>query len=212
MTASMLLMIKLANTSRRAFGAYAIAYAVVFIVFMQLVNLHVVFKLPLHRLLSPRGPAILVKHLRSESGTDGPSVLALSVLDRYPKLALPLATFGDPEVEKYVVSRGQLVPEYYVAIVGVYTPAALDRKLQDVAKAEYLLVPRTLATPAEHDPCQGHLQDIRRWFLYPARFPCRAKPLDPLATVTRFISQHYIPVESVGPWLILRRTSAIPSS
>ena len=159
MVASMLLMIRFGNTSRGAFAAYAVAYAGVFIIFMQLVNLHAFFQVPLRSLLSPHGLKTVVRHLRSTRGTDQPSTLALSALNRYPKLALPLATFGDPKVENYVVCRGQLAPEYYVAIVGVYTSAALEHKLHDVARAECLLVPKTLATSAEHNPCQAYLQD-----------------------------------------------------
>jgi hypothetical protein len=211
MVASMLLMIRLANISRGAFVAYALGYAGVFILFMQLVNLRVFFEVPLRSLLSPRGLKTVVRHLRSASGTDQPSTLALSALNRYAKLALPLATLGDPKVENYVVCRGQLAPEYYVAIVGVYTSAALEHKLRDVARAEYLLVPKTLATSAEHNPCQEYLQDMRKWFLYPVKLPCRAMPLDPLATVRRFIAEHYTPVERVGPWIILRKTSDVPS-
>jgi hypothetical protein len=54
----------------------------------------------------------------------------------YPRLGLPFATCGDPSVETYVLSRGQLQPEYYISIVGVYTAAALEQKLRDVARTE----------------------------------------------------------------------------
>src|SRR5438477_5204419 len=37
--------------------------------------------------------------------------------DYYPRLGLPFAIFGDPAVETYVLSRGQLQPDYYVSIV-----------------------------------------------------------------------------------------------
>jgi hypothetical protein len=211
MVPSVVLMIRLANVSRGAFVAYAVGYAGVFILFMQLVNLRVFFDVRLHGLLSPRGLPILMRQLWSASGADRPSALTLSALDRYPKLALPFASFGDPEIEEYVTSRGHLTPEYYVGIIGLYTPAALEHKLQDVGGTEYLLVPQRLATPGERNPCQMYREDIRKWFLYPAKFPCRAQPLDPVATVSQFISEHYTPVESIGSWLILRRSSNVSS-
>jgi hypothetical protein len=207
MVASMVLMIRLANTSWHGFAAYTIAYAGVFILFIQLVNLRVFFDVPLRRLVSLRGPAILVRHLRSVSGTNRPLALTLSALDRYPELAIPFASFGDPAIEEYVTSRGHLTPEYFVAIIGVYTPAALEHKLRDVGGTEYLLVPQRLATPAGRNQCQLYREDIRKWFLYPAKLRCRAQPLDPVATVSQFISEHYTPVESIGSWLILRRNS-----
>jgi hypothetical protein len=76
---------------------------------------------------------------------------------------------------------------------------------------EYLLVPQGLATPGERNPCQIYREDIRKWFLYPAKLSCRAHPLDPVATVSQFISVHYTRVESIGSWLILRKNSDAPS-
>jgi hypothetical protein len=35
--------------------------------------------------------------------------------------------------------------------------------------------------------------------------PCRAEPLDPVSSVKSFIVDHYVPVEHVGSWLVLRR-------
>jgi hypothetical protein len=128
----------------------------------------------------------------------------LSALDRYPRLGLPFATFGDPAVEVYVLSRGKLEPEYYISVVGVYTEDALEHKLRDVGRQEYLLLPRTFES---HDPCADYLKSLRRWFLYPAKLPCRANPLDPGTAVNAFIAQHYVPIERVGSWLIFRRTT-----
>jgi hypothetical protein len=209
MGASMLLMIRLANISRRAFTAYAIAYAGVFIVLMQVVNLHVFYGISPQMLLSRHAVVEVAQKLRRATGTAHPDIAILSALDRYPRLGLPFASFGDPAVEKYVLSHGKLQPEYYVSVVGVYTPAALERKLRDVGKAEYLLVPRGLAARTSPNPCAGYLKSLREWFLYPANLPCRAEPLDPISSVNSFIADHYIPVERIGSWMVLRRISNI---
>jgi hypothetical protein len=204
----MLLMIRLANISRRAFAAYAIAYAGVFIVLMQVVNLHVFYGIPPRMLLSRHAMAEVAQKLRDATGTAHPDMATLSALDRYPRLGLPFASLGDPAVETYVLSHRQLEPEYYVGVVGVYSAAALERKLRDVGKAEYLLVPRGVTTRTSPNPCAGYLKSLREWFLYPANLPCRAEPLDPISSVKSFIADHYIPVEQVGSWLVLRRTSS----
>ena len=135
MGASMLLMVRLANISRPAFAVYTIAYAGVFIVLMQVVNLVVFYHVSPRALLSRHAIAHVAEKLRSHTGTERPDMATLSALDRYPRLGLPFATFGDPAVETYVLSRGKLEPEYYISVVGVYTDAALQRKLQDVGKA-----------------------------------------------------------------------------
>jgi hypothetical protein len=203
--ASMLLMIRLANISRPAFAAYVAGYAGVFIIWMQVVNLQVYYQISPQVLLSRDGIARVAQRLRTVTGTSHPTMATLSELDRYPRLGLPFASFGDPAVETYVLSRRQLEPEYYVSIVGVYNAAALERKLRDVGKAEYLLVPRGLATRTLGNPCAGYLKNLRAWFLYPAKLPCRADPLDPRTVLRVFIADHYIPVKQVGSWLVMRR-------
>jgi hypothetical protein len=214
MGASMLLMIRLANISRGAFVVYVIAYASVFIVLMQVINLQVFYRLPPRALLSSRAIANIAQKLRTVKGTSHPSMDTLSKLDSYPRLGLPFASFGDPAVERYVLSRHQLEPEYYVSIVGVYTPAALERKLRDVGKMEYLLVPRAFALrpdPSAPGPCLNYLKNLQQWFLYPATLPCRAEPLDPIAVLKSFIVDHYRPVEKVGSWLVMCKiTGASP--
>jgi hypothetical protein len=207
MGASMLLMVRLANNSRPAFAVYTIAYAGVFIILMQVVNLVVFYHVSPRALLSRHAIAHVAAKLRSHTGTERPDMATLSVLDRYPRLGLPFATFGDPAVETYVLSRGKLEPEYYISVVGVYTEAALERKLQDVGKQEYLLLPRGFESRWSRDPCAGYLKSLRQWFLYPAKLPCRADPLDPGTAVNWFIADHYVPIERVGSWLVFHRTS-----
>jgi hypothetical protein len=121
---------------------------------------------------------------------------------------LPYATLGDPAVEKYVVARKQVEPDYYLSCVGVYTPAALQRKLRDIRRSEYLLVPSHFATlDLSRNSCDEYLNDIQQWFLYSANFTCRADPLDPFGEVNKFIVEHYVPVEEIGSWVVLRRNS-----
>ena len=136
MGVSMLLMIRLANISRRAFAAYAIAYGLVFIFLIDVVNLLVFYGVGPKTVISRHPLRNLAQRFRYASGTSHPDAKTLSALDRYPRLGLPFASFGDAAVEKYVVTSGKLDPEYYVAIVGVYSPAALERKLRDVGRAE----------------------------------------------------------------------------
>jgi hypothetical protein len=205
MGVAVLLMIRLANISRLAFAAYLAGYAVIFIILMQVVNLDVYYQVPPKTLLSRDGIARVAQKLRTVSSMEHPNAVTLSLLDRYPRLGLPFASFGDPTVERYVVSRGHLAPEYYVGTVGVYDAAALDRKLRDVGNAEYLLVPRNFATRTSDNPCIGYLTMLSKWFLYPAKLPCRAAPLNPMTALKSFIADHYVPVQQVGSSSVMRR-------
>jgi len=203
--ASMLLMIRLANISARQFMTYAVAYVAVFIVFFEMVNLLVFYGVSPKVLLSPHPVAEVARRFEAASATTHPDLATLSALERYPQLGLPFASYGDPVVEKYVITGGRLEPEYYVSIVGVYTPAALQRKLKDVEKMEFLLVPSRLARRGIRNPCAGYLKSLRQWFLYPANLPCRADPLDPEMALRAFISDRYTAVEQIGSWVVLRR-------
>jgi hypothetical protein len=205
MGASMLLMILLANISPRAFAVYAAAYVGVFIILVQVVNLQVFYRISPRMLLSPHVIANVAQKFQIATGTAHLDMAILSVLDRYPRLGLPFASNGDPAVERYVLSRYQLQPEYYVGVVGVYSAADLERKLQDVAKMEYLLMPGRFTSRAAADPCVGYLKSLQEWFLYPAKLRCRADPLDPMTTLKSFIADHYVPVKQVGSWLVMRR-------
>ena len=201
--------IALANISLRAFAVYVAAYAGVFIVLMQLVNLRVFYGIsPLSLLTHPISS--VAKALPSTVGTEHPSLATLSALDRYPRLGLPYASFGDPEVERYVLSRGQLHPEYYVSIVGVYNAAALEHKLSDVSKMEYLLVPNRFISRYTRNLCKDYVDGLRRWFFYPARLPCRFDALDPEGSLNRFIADNYVTVEQIGSWSVLQRTHGSP--
>ncbi len=216
MGASMLLMIQLSRVSRRAFAFYAVAYAGVFVLFVEAVNMVVFYGMSPQTLLSRHPLTSIVQKLRAASGTTHPDAATLSALDRYPRLGLPFATFGDPIVERYVMDRRQLQPEYYVSIVGVYTPAAVEHKLRDLQKMDYLLVPRRLiddnrsAPPA--NPCAGYRKSLRQWFLFPANLPCRADPLDASQIVTSFINRNYAIVDRIGSFLVLRRISGVAAA
>ena len=94
-----------------------------------------------------------------------------------------------------------------MSVVGIYSPAALQNKLRDLAKMEYLLVPEGFGSHTPRDPCSEYLKSLQQWFLYPANLPCRRDPLDPSGTVNSFIADHYAPVEQVGSSWVLRRVT-----
>jgi len=205
MGASILAMVGLANVSWRAFIVYLVGYSAVFIILLEMINLRVFYGLSPRELLSWHAVRHLRDAVRSATGTEHPSPSTLAKLNKYPHLDLPFATFGDPAFEKYVVLNGQLHPEYYMAIVAVYNQAALQRKLSDVQKAKYLLVPQGLVAESGGDPCHDYLVSLRRWFFYPAKLPCRAEPLEPTGAVRSFISKHYVEDERIDHWFVMRR-------
>jgi hypothetical protein len=203
---SMMLILRLAGLSMKVYRAYAIAYAVVFIVLMQVVNLVCFFGLgPAALFRNPLGAIRSVINLqRSEFAPR--NYAYLSALDKYPAIGIPFATFGyDNAAEEYLFAHRKIDPEFYVATVGVYTKADISQKLADTARHEYLLVDQGWMQPGEDSSEKRYLRDLRRWFLYPARLQWKRPDLNPSEEINRFIAEHYRMVEEVGHSVIVRR-------
>jgi hypothetical protein len=203
---SLLAMLRTANVSERAHRAYAVAYVVVFIGMMQLVNLVNFFGFnPKEMVLRPvttiRG---LVAAQRAQLA---PRDLGyLRALDAYPAVGLPFATWGfDNAAEDHLFATRRVAPEFYVAVVAVYTEADVARKIADIARSEYLLVdPNWDRVPADPN-ADRHLAYLRRWFLYPANLRWLQPDLDANAEVAAFIREHYRAVEHLGSSVVVRR-------
>lgn len=202
----------MARLSRRKahFLTYVAAYGLVSIGMMQAVSAYVFFG------IKPGSQAISQIRARLVSAAPaGDDAGTLSHLARYPRLGLPFATFGDPLAEEWVVSHGQLQPEFYTGIVGIYTPQALERKLRDISHMQYILVPRAFLVPGHRNSCAEHLRSLRQWFLYHADLACVAQDLDPSAAVSDYVASRFTQRETLRSWAVLEHrpeqgTSAVP--
>jgi hypothetical protein len=212
LVASLLLMARLANVRRAAFVGFSAAYAAVFIGAMGIVLLDAFFGVkPKSLILHPvRAASTVVANVRADLTPRDRSYLAQ--LDGYSRIGVPFATYGgDHAAEAYLFEVGRLAPEYYVASVGVYTGEALERKLQDVGRHEYLLVRQELmntdAEPSSLEArCASARRSLTRWFLFPTgHLVCRRQDLQPDAEVARFILANYRPVEQVRRSLVVQR-------
>jgi hypothetical protein len=102
-------------------------------------------------------------------------------------------------------SRGQLQPEYYLSIAGIYTSAAFERKLADLASMEYVLAPATSISQGPPNRCRIYLRvsedgsSIRK-------APLSRRALDPIATVSSYIAVYFMTVEHMGSWVVLKGT------
>jgi hypothetical protein len=206
MGATLLLMILLAQWRHRALRLYASTYVAIFIIWMQLVNLRVFYNVKPQAFLSRRGIADVGWKLEHASNMD--QTPALTVLDPYPRIGLPLVTFGDPVIEDYIIRRGQLQPDYYISAVALYSPADVQRKLSELARMDYILVPQGFGIHSPRDPCQELLLNLRKWFLRQVNLPCRAAPFDPIGEINFFISNHYLAVQNIGSSVLMRRAAA----
>ena len=205
---SLLAMLRAANLSPRAHRAYALAYVAVFIGMMQLVNLVNFFGLNPKELLLRPLPTIRA-FVAAQRAQLAPRDLGyLRALDKYPAIGLPFATWGfDDAAEDHLFAERRVDPEFYVAVIAVYTEADIARKLADVGRHEYLLVDRNWDRPQEPSREERHVGNLRRWFLYPVRLRWLREDLDSDAAVATFIRKHYRAVETVGPSVVVRRVA-----
>ena len=222
---SLLLFCRLANASKRGFTLYSLAYVAVCIVGLQWSNVRV-FHLTYRSVVSTaavlRAAAALGIDLKRGPGGTGRSMTGgqrsavnsaayLAALDKYPGFGLPFANYGtDKETERYLWAQKKIVPEYYVGAIAVYTQDDLSRKLQDVARNEYLVLSKGWwRVDKDRDICAAHLNYIRLAFIYPVKLACKKEPVDMHLEIVRFIGDSYEVVEAAGDLFILRRKDLI---
>jgi hypothetical protein len=203
---SLLAMLRSANVSARGHRAYVLAYVVVFIAMMQLVNLVNFFGLNPKELLLRPLPTIRALIAAQRAQFTPRDLGYLRALDKYPAIGLPFATWGiDDAAEDHLFAERRVAPEFYVAVIAVYTEADIARKLADVARHEYLLVDRNWDRPSDTSRAERHVASLRRWFLYPVRLEASRDDLDSDAAVAAYIREHYRAVETVGPGVVVQR-------
>ena len=183
------------NSSRRAFAVYTIAYAGVFIVLIQIVNLVVFYGVSPRALLSRDAIAHVTGQLWSATGTDRPDMATLSALDRYPRLACRSRP-SEILPSKLTCCRAGNCSPSYISVVGVYTEAALERKLQDVGKQEYLLLPRGFESG---DPCAEYLKACENGFSIRLSSLVRPIRLIPAPLSTRLLPNTMFPSSGLAP-------------
>ena len=202
---SLLLFIQTAVRSRRAFVMFAVVYTIVTIAGLHLSNARAFYDVSL-RSFSLHDLVAFLQHREVEVTDD-----QIHALSKYPPLGLPFCSYGtDRRTMAYLWARGQIDPEYYCGIIGVYTEGQLARKLADTSRHQYLLVRKNWLEPRLEplDRCQRHLVVIRRSFIYPGRLECSQESLEPDQAVSRTVVAHYRVVEELGPYVIMKRVRA----
>ena len=133
-----------------------------------------------------------------------PSAAQLARLDAYRPLGLPFCSYGtDRRTMAHLWAQRGFEPEYYCGIIGVYSPAQLDRKLADTRRHEYVLVQKEWL--GESDACERHRMILRGSFVYPRPPACRREGIEPDLQVSRELAAHYRVVEAIGPYVVMRR-------
>ena len=203
--ATLFCFVQAALHTRRAFAAYAVAFALVFIGGVQLSNARAFYDLSL-RAFRPAEIVALVRRQSVPELTDA----QLARLDAYPPLGLPFCSYGaDRRTMAHLWARSAIDPEYYCGTIGVYSEAQLARKLADTRRHRYLLMRKDwLRDIPRIDPCRRHVALIRRSFIYPGPPACRRDALEPDPALTRDILAHDHVVEEVGPYVVMRGTGA----
>jgi hypothetical protein len=197
---SLLLFVHAASRSRPAFVIYAITYTAVVIVGSHVSDARVFYDVSFR---SVRLRDLVAFVGRREVEMTGAQLDRLSA---YPPLGLPFCSYGtDRRTMAYLWSRGQIDPEYYCGIIGVYREAQLARKLADTTRHDYLLVRKAWLEPL--DPCRRHVAIIRKSFVYDGSLQCRRDALEPDLAVSRAIVTHFRVAEELGPYVVMRRAA-----
>ncbi|MCB1120649.1 MAG: hypothetical protein KJT03_03805 [Verrucomicrobiae bacterium] len=197
--ACLLLMVKLSQLSLLRFSIYTASYAIVFIGLAGLVLLTGFSGLNRVEVITHPQTALKNVLINIKQDIESRDLVYLSAFDKYDSIGIPLATWGgDRFAEDYLFERGAVSPEYYVGLIGVYTPSDIDRKLQDIANHDYILAPDWLFDWERNSLCDEHLSSLRYWFLCPINIDCLRTDLDPFLQTSQFIKSNFQKVEQIG--------------
>jgi hypothetical protein len=198
---ALILFVRLANQSAARFGLYAGAYATVVIGGMFIYEAR-----RAGLTIESFFPGNIAGAIRR--GGDEPTARELSALDKYPSLGLPFGSYGaDKRTQAYLFSHSKLAPEYYCGVIGVYTETELSRKLDDLSRLDYVIVPKGWQQPWKRDVCADQLGLIRDSFMYPAQLQCKKEGLDGDLAVNHAIAGDFSILEEVGNSVVMKRVS-----
>ena len=133
---------------------------------------------------------------------------------KFPRLGIPMGC--DEGLERFLKLNGKLQFEYHMMpYAEMYLKKHLQRKLADLAKMDFILVPtNTLQAQPTADPvrlAQADSEELSNVMHFPVRFTFpRNPPFDPNLAVAKEIKEQYSVVASIGQgYFIMRRNSGL---
>lgn len=206
----LLAMAGMANVNRRLFVYFMICFITVYCITMRVVE------------FADAGPRLVPVRMalggqRVVAADDKAGFLLQKEALRLEELRNVGIPLGAPrELRRYLIDAGRYAHAYIVDPLDVTSPVELQRKVQDLEKAEYLLVPENIfglrgvtdgQVTAYRQQMQAQVdQNISIWlgthFLLPYRFQSKYLPFDPQFEESRYIANHYRPIRKSGGWAI----------
>jgi len=129
-------------------------------------------------------------------------------LMRYPKIGMPMG--GDERIAQFLKLSGRFAPEYYSGInEQVFTEASIQRKLEDMKRMEFILVPKIyfakLKEATEADNVTYDNQTLSSWLMFPVsmtpRNPRLAADMEVAAAV---VAEYGVVGEYRDNWVLRR--------
>jgi len=194
---SLLVFAQLANTDGAHFRAYAVTYAIVFVVVLQGINFWVHGVTPRSVLNRFAGKGQIDKDVHH--------------LEKYDAIALTYGTYGySKPLQRLLWEKRRIAKEFFLGGMGIYTEDQLQQRLQDIARFPVLLIPDSYSNvgkTAAAETCMSEWRYLRKAFLYPTPlwFPCRQPGLYVDVEMAKYLDQNYRPVEVLGKYKVLQK-------
>lgn len=130
-----------------------------------------------------------------------------SALINYRSLATPLLI--DNRLYNYLVMNGKFVPEYYLYTINVDTKSQLLRKIKDLNRNEYLIVPKH-ALEGFNAPASPAVENrfYSRLLFYPVMIPNNKPAPDMGKEFMKYIVLRYKKADEFGQYYIYKKKSA----
>ena len=210
----------LAALSRtRWFKAGLVAYALVFIGYSSVLNYVYTFHI-MQRALGLRAAVAADPRATARSGSFNglyyskllPLHPSFNELLSLPGCGIPLGC--DEGLERFLKLSNKLVFEYYMSPgMDVFQPGQLARKLADMEKMKYIVVPcEAISRKESHDlslQARADSEYLSQLLLFPVQFRPKNEPFDAGQEIVREIKKHYTPCGLVGyrqtPYFVMKR-------
>jgi hypothetical protein len=193
LTPAMLVMASLANRSQTLFRASSFAYAAVFIVAFQMINMWVFHVTPM---------SIVAGLLKRPKSPD------FHALEKYPLLASPFGTSGSSKaLQNWLWSHRKVAAEYYLGGMGIYTWAQIQDRLTDLRRFRYAISdPSMRSLSGETDTCAVAQRYLRKALLHFSTLTCQHQAIDPNVVLAQFLESEYHVVEQGHGYVVWERS------
>ena len=126
-----------------------------------------------------------------------------SVLNNYPSLATPLLI--DNNLYHYLIVNGKFIPEYYLYTINIDNENQLRRKIEDLNRNDYVIVPKNAIDTLDASPNRSaENRFLSRLLCFPVKIPDNTPAPDSSIKFIKYIVSRYQRIDGFGQYYVYK--------